>query len=82
MLSNEELVAQLRKAAITTALGGLVSPQQAREFIDLSVDQTAILNEIRTESDIQVAMELHDWFLSEPVTVSGTEATEPDALGS
>lgn len=79
MLSNEELVAQLRKAAITTALGGLVSPQQAREFIDLSVDQTAILNEIRTESDIQVAMELHDWFLSEPVTVSGTEATEPDA---
>lgn len=79
MLSNEELVAQLKKATITTALGGLVSPQQAREFIDLSIDQTAILGQIRTENEIQVSLELHDWFLAEPVTVTGSEASAPDA---
>lgn len=76
-MSNEELERLIQKAQITTALGGIVAPQQANEFIDMSVDQTAVLDSIRTETGITSSLELHDISLGEPVTVDAVEGAAP-----
>lgn len=78
MLSNEELL-QILKAQITTGLGGLASAQDANEFIDLAVEQTAVLQNIRVETGIKTSMNLDALDLGEPAMVGATEATAPDA---
>lgn len=76
-LSNQQIASLIQKAQIDTALGGVVAPQQRREFIDLSIQQTAILQVLRVIQNIQSSFELHDIMLGDPVTVSGTEGTAP-----
>ena len=78
-MTNEELVEHIQKATITSALGGQVSAQQAREFVDMAVDQTAVLGQVRVETDIQTSYEIHEISLGEPVTTGGTEGTAPVA---
>ncbi|APF20392.1 hypothetical protein Calab_1459 [Caldithrix abyssi DSM 13497] len=76
MLSNEELQ-EILKAQITTGLGGLASPQDAEEFIDLAVEQSAVLQAIRVETGIKTSMNLDALELGEPAMVAATEATAP-----
>src|SRR5690554_5186815 len=68
----------LLKAQISTSLGGLVAPQQAREFIDMSVEQTAPLRRMRVVTGIVRSYELHDISLGEPVLRPAVEGTAPD----
>ena len=77
-LTNEQVVAIL-KANITTALGGQVTTQQFNEFIDMAVDQTAILQVIRIESAIKVALELDTIELGDPAMVRRSEGAAPAA---
>lgn len=76
-MTNEELIALLEKAQITTSLGGQASAQDATEFIDLAVDQTEVLKRIRVESGIKTSYNIDGIALGAPVTVSATEATAP-----
>lgn len=77
-LSNEQVL-ELLKASITTSLEGLVSPQQVSEFIDMTVEQTAILQQLRVETDIKKSLELYPIDLGDPAMVLATEATVPAA---
>jgi len=76
MLSNEELL-QILKAQITTGLGGLASPQDTEEFIDLSVEQTQVLKAIRVETGIKTSMNLDALDLGQPAMVAASEGTAP-----
>lgn len=78
MLTNKELQ-EILKAQITTGLGGLASPQDAEEFIDLAVEQTAVLQSIRVETGIKTSMNLDALELGEPAMVGATEATAPSS---
>lgn len=75
-ITNEEIVAIL-KAQISTTLGGQISTQQLNEFIDMSVDQTAILSQIRIETGIRTALELDTIELGDPAMVRRTEGSAP-----
>ena len=77
-MTNEQVVALL-KAQITTALGGQVTTQQFDEFIDMAVDQTAILQIIRIETAIKVALELDTIELGDPAMVRRTQGSAPDS---
>jgi hypothetical protein len=49
-LSNEQLVQVLKAAITTSSTEGIASPQDADAFIDLSREQTSILQELRHRS--------------------------------
>lgn len=76
-MTNQQLV-RLLKAAITEggATAGIAEPQDANEFIDLTVDQTAILQQIRVESGIIKSQNVDSLNLMEPVLQAATENTE------
>lgn len=76
MISNEQLL-EVLKAQITTDLGGLASAQDAEEFIDLAVEQTAILQRIRIETGIRTSMNLDALDLGDPAMIAATETTAP-----
>ena len=76
MLSNEELI-QLLKAQITTSVGGQASPQDVEKFVDLAVDQTAVLQDLRVEKNIKSSLKLNSIELGEPAMVKATEGTDP-----
>ncbi len=76
MLSNKELL-QILKAQITTGLGGLASPQDTEEFIDLSVEQTRVLQAIRVETGIKTSINLDALDLGEPAMVAASEGQAP-----
>jgi len=78
VISNEQLL-EILKAQITTGLGGLASAQDAEEFIDLAVEQTAILQKIRVETGIRTSMNLDALDLGEPAMVAAAEATVPSS---
>ena len=79
-MTEQEILDFIKKAQIdTTVAAGIVSPQDAAEFIDLTREQTAILDVIRVESDIRKSLNLDTLTLGEPVVVAGQEGTEPDA---
>ena len=78
-LSNEQLVDVLKAAITTASTEGISSPQDADSFIDLSREQTAILQELRVETGIKTSFNLDSLALAEPVMVAGTEVTAPAA---
>lgn len=64
----------IKKAQIdTTVAAGIVSPQDAAEFIDLTREQTQILKVIRVETGIRKSLNLDTLTLGEPVVVAGQE---------
>lgn len=77
-ISNEELLAILKAHIDTSVPAGIAGAQDAEEFIDLAVDQTAVLRSIRVETGIRSAFNLDNMALGEPVTVKATESTAPD----
>lgn len=79
MLTNDEIVALIQKATISTALGGQQSAQDVDRFISMSIDLSAVLKSIRTETGIVTSRNLHDISLGEPCMVAATEATAPGA---
>ena len=78
-MTNEELFEIIKAQIDTSVAAGIVSPQDAAEFIDLTREQTAILQEIRVETDIRKSLNLDTLTLGEPVVVAGVEGTEPDS---
>ncbi|HFE38234.1 MAG TPA: hypothetical protein ENK06_07435 [Gammaproteobacteria bacterium] len=76
MMSNEELM-EVLKAFVSTTTGGVASAQDAEEFIDLAVDQTAVLGAIRVETDIKSSMNVDSLEISEPSMMSDTEGEAP-----
>jgi len=78
MLTNEDLL-QILKAQIATSVGGQASAQDAQAFIDLSVEQIAVLNMIRTETNIVTSRNLDSLDLGDPAMVAATEGTDPDS---
>ena len=68
------------KAQIDTSItAGTVSAQDASEFIDLTREQTQILDVIRVETGIRKSLNLDTLTLGEPVIIAGVEGTEPAA---
>ena len=78
-MTTEQLFEILKAQIDTATVPGLVSSQDVEEFIDLTRDQTAILQEIRVESDIRKSLNLDTLTLGEPVVIAGQEGTEPAA---
>jgi len=78
-MTTEELFEILKAQIDTATVPGLVSSQDVEEFIDLTREQTAILQEIRVESDIRKSLNLDTLTLGEPVVIAGVEGTEPAA---
>ena len=77
-MTNEEMIAQVRKAVTATGDGsGLAAPQDAEEFVDLAVEQTAILSQIHVVTGIRTTYNLDAISLAEPVLVAGTEGSAP-----
>ncbi len=77
MITNDELVKLLEKANITTSTGGQQSAQDVAEFVELSVDQTAVLKAIRNETGIVTSRNIDALDLGDPAMVAATEATAP-----
>lgn len=77
MLSNEELLDVLKAQIDTTASQGIASTQDAEEFIDLSVEQSQILQTIHVETGIRTGFNLDALNLGEPVIVAGAEGAAP-----
>lgn len=77
-ITNEELLDMLKAQIDTSIPAGVAGAQDAEEFIDLAVDQTAVLQAIRTETNIRSAFNLDNMALGEPVTVGATQGTAPD----
>jgi len=75
-LTNEQIV-ELFKSAISTSMEGQISPQQVREFIDMTIEATGVLQEIRVETDIVKSLELFPWALGDPAMVLASEGTAP-----
>ena len=48
MLTNEQIQELIRKATISTATGGQLNTEQAKELIDLVVSQNEFLQKIQT----------------------------------
>jgi hypothetical protein len=78
-LSNEQLVDVLKAAITTSSTEGIAAAQDADSFIDLSREQTAILQELRVETGIKTSFNLDSLALAEPVMVGATEAAAPAA---
>ena len=78
-MSNEELMQILKAITVTSGTEGIASPEDAQEFIDLTTDQTDVLQHIRVETGIVKSRNVDSLFLAEPVSVDGTEATAPAA---
>ena len=78
-MTNEQLIDVLKATIDTTGAAGLASPQDAEAFIDLSREQTAVMQEIRIETGIRTSYNLDSIALGEPVTVAGTEGVAPAA---
>ena len=78
-LSNEQLVDVLKAAITTASTEGISSPQDADSFVDMSREQTAILQELRVETGIKTSFNLDSLALAEQVMVAGTEITAPAA---
>jgi len=78
-MTNQEIMALLEKAAITTSVATTVSAEDAREFIDLSKEQLSILQKLRVETGIVTGRKLDNIELGEPVTHEDTENTDPAA---
>lgn len=78
-MTNEQLVRLLKAQIDTSTAAGLASPQDAEEFIDLSVDQTPVLRELRVQTGIRTSFNLDSLMLGEPTMVAAAEGTAPDA---
>lgn len=76
-MTNEELIEILKAQIDTSSPAGLSSAQDAEEFIDLSIDQTAVLRKIRTVTQIKRTFNLDSLALGEPVIVAATEGQAP-----
>ncbi len=61
-----DLVRLIKAQIDTSVVAGTVSATDAAEFIDLSRDQTAILDVIRVETDIRKSLNLDTLTLGEP----------------
>ena len=79
MITNEQLIAMLEKANITTSLGGQQSAQDVQKFVDLATDQTAVLKAIRSETGIVTSRNVDAIDLGDPAMVAATEVTAPDS---
>lgn len=77
-MTQEELVEMINKAVITTATGGIQPPEAVDEFVSFAIDQTMLLQEVRTERGIVKSLEVNAIDLGEPVIIAATEATAPD----
>jgi hypothetical protein len=77
-LSNEELIQLVEKSIVTPETGGQVSAQQARDFVNLMVDQTAVMQEMRVERDIIKELTIDGLEFGDPVVQKApSEGTEP-----
>ena len=52
MKDNNELIEQIQKSGLLTSDGGIMPPEAANKFIDLTVDQSNILKKISIEKNI------------------------------
>lgn len=52
MKDNNELIEQIQKSGLLTSDGGLMPPEAANRFIDLTVDQSTILKKLSVEKNI------------------------------
>lgn len=77
MLTNEELLEILKAQIDTSSSSGIAAPQDAEEFIDLSVKQSHILQNIHVETGIRTSYNLDSLRLADPVTIAATEGTAP-----
>lgn len=79
LLTNEELTQLIQKATIATTTGSQLSAQQAEDFVNLMIDQIAVLQEMRVITDIATSYTVDGLEFGDPVVVAGAEATELDA---
>ena len=77
-MTNQELLAALEKAGITTAnTGGLLNTEQYNRFIDTVVDQSVFLKAIRFERNIAAERDLDSIGVGNRLWHKPVENTEP-----
>lgn len=76
-MSIQEILALIQKAAITTAAGGQLSTEQAKQFIDLVVAQNSLLQKIQTVQMAAATYQLNTIDIASRVMRAATEATDP-----
>jgi len=81
VLTQEQLMQLIQKAVITTADGALQPAQSVDQFISFTVDQTQLLQQVRTERGIVNSLEINAIDLGDPVLAKAVEATAPTNVG-
>lgn len=78
-MTIQEILAAIQKAAIATASGGQLTTEQAKQFIDLTVSQNALLQKIQTVQMVSGTYQLNTIDIASRVMKAATEGTDPGA---
>lgn len=76
-MTIQEILAKIQKAQIATAAGGQLTTQQAKEFIDLTVAQSALLQKIQTVQMVSSTYQLNMIDIASRVMRSAAEGVAP-----
>ena len=80
MLTNEQIQELIRKAAISTATGGQLNTEQAKELIDLVVSQNEFLQKIQTVQMTASEYQLSLLDLNSRMLRAGVEGVAPTEI--
>lgn len=79
-MTIQEILAKIQKAQIATAAGGQLTTQQAKEFIDLVVAQSSLLQKIQTVQMTSASYQLNLIDIASRVMRSAAEGTAPSGV--
>lgn len=77
-MTQEELI-KIFKATLDSSSLKLAEPEDADEFISMAIDQTAVLDSLRTELGITTSRNLDTLEFGDPMLTEGVEGQAPDA---
>ena len=76
-MTPEEILAAIKKAAIATATGGQLTTEQAKAFIDLTVEQNKLLSKIQTVQMQSSTYQLNTIDIANRIMRKAVEGTDP-----
>lgn len=76
-MTNQEILAAIQKSAISTIVGGQLTTEQAKEFIDLVVSQNDFLKSIQTVQMVSSKYQLNTIEIASRIMRAAAEGTDP-----
>lgn len=76
-MTIQEILAMIQKAAIATAVGGQLTTEQSKQFIDLVVAQNSLLQKIQTVQMVASTYQLNTIDIASRVMRAATEGSDP-----